>query len=187
VQRVLIAGSSGAGKSHLARIVAARLKLPYVELDSLYHGPNWTPRPEFLADVRRVAAKPRWVSECQYASARPILLARADTLIWLDFRRLTVMHRVIRRSLIRAATRRPFFNGNTETFRSWLDPEHPIRWSWSRHPELADRIRTEAAAHPAAELVRLRSPRQVRRWVRGLSRTAQAPGQSANDSPVSRS
>lgn len=180
MRRVLIAGSSGAGKSRLARTLAARLDLPYVELDSLFHGPHWKPRAQFLSDVRRVAGAERWVSEWQYAPARPVLIARADTLIWLDYRRFTVMHRVLRRSFVRAAFRRPTFNGNVETFRSWLDPEHPIRWSWSGHARFAERVMTDYRPRPGLALVRLRSPRELRRWLDQL-------GQSANDSPVSRS
>ncbi|MDQ2836854.1 MAG: adenylate kinase [Actinomycetota bacterium] len=162
MQRILIAGSSGSGKSTLARTLADRLRLPYVELDSLFHGPNWTPRPEFLADVQRIAAGDRWVSEWQYETARPVLLARADTLIWLDFGRRTVMYRVLRRSFRRAAFRQPIFNGNTEGFRDWLDPEHPIRWTWAHHDNTADRI-SELAGGP--QLIRLASPRAVRCWL----------------------
>jgi adenylylsulfate kinase-like enzyme len=41
--RVLIAGSTGAGKSTLARAVARQLKIDYFEIDALYHGPDWIP------------------------------------------------------------------------------------------------------------------------------------------------
>jgi len=168
VQRVLIAGSSGSGKSTLAAALARRLGLPYVELDSLYHGPGWVPRPEFLDDVRAVAAGSRWVSEWQYAPARPVLLERADTLIWLDLPRFTVIQRVLRRSFRRAAWSEPFFNGNTETFRSWLDPEHPIRWAWSTHAGLRAKVLAAIEQRPELTVVRLRSPGQVRRWLRSV-------------------
>jgi adenylate kinase family enzyme len=168
VQRVLIAGSSGAGKSTLAATLSRRLGLPYTELDSLFHGPGWVPRPQFLDDVRAVAGGSRWVSEWQYESARPVLLERADTLIWLDLPRFTVMHRVLRRSFRRAALAEPFFNGNTETFRAWLDPEHPIRWAWSTHAGLRTKVLDAIDQRPELTVVRLRSPAQGRRWLRTL-------------------
>jgi len=67
-ERVLIAGVTGSGKTTLARRIAQRCDLVHHEIDALYHGPNWTPRPEFLDDVRAFAATDRWVTEWQYTS-----------------------------------------------------------------------------------------------------------------------
>ena len=165
MQRVLIAGSSGAGKSTLAAEIARRRQLPYTELDSLFHGPGWVPRPEFLDDVRAVVAGDSWVSEWQYDAARPLLLARADTLIWLDFPRRTVMRRVLRRSVRRALLRERAFNGNTENVRAWLDPGHPIRWSWSNHEHARIRVLAAMEQRPELTVLRFRSPAEVRRWL----------------------
>lgn len=45
--RVLVAGTSGAGKTTLAAAIGASLNLPHIEIDGLFHGPNWTPRTQF--------------------------------------------------------------------------------------------------------------------------------------------
>lgn len=50
---MLVAGMTGAGKSTFARRLAAVVELPYIELDALYHGPQWVPRP-FDAVLREV-------------------------------------------------------------------------------------------------------------------------------------
>ena len=168
MQRVLIAGSSGAGKSTLAAKLASRCGLPYTELDSLFHGPNWVPRREFLDEVARLAATDRWVTEWQYTAARALLLERADTLIWLDLRRFTVMHRVLRRSFRRAALHEPIFNANTEGFRDWLDPTHPVRWAWTTHAALRPRVLAAIEQRPELSVVRLRSPAAARRWLASL-------------------
>lgn len=165
MQRVLIAGSTGAGKSTLAAELARRHQLPYTELDSLFHGPGWVPRPQFLDDVRTVIAADRWVSEWQYDEARPLLLARADTLIWLDFPRRTVMQRVLRRSLRRALLGERTFNDNTEGFRNWLDPGHPVRWAWSNQQQARARVLAAIEQRPDLTLLRFRSPAEVRGWL----------------------
>lgn len=56
-----------------------------VVVAGLYHGAEWIPRPEFFADVDLFTREPTWVTEWQYRDARPLLSARADTLVvsWL--------------------------------------------------------------------------------------------------------
>lgn len=162
MERVLIAGCTGAGKTTLAKALSARLGLPHHELDALRHGPNWTPRPEFEADVAAFSATDRWVAEDQYHSILgDDLWRRADTVIWLDLPRRTVMARVLRRSVVRAVTREELWHGNRESWREWLDPEHPIRWAWAQHAPKRALVIAYARRHPHVRLVRCASPRDV--------------------------
>lgn len=170
MERVLITGHSGSGKTTLATHVAARLGLPRVEMDALHHGPNWTPRPEFRADVEAFSRGARWVTEDQYGSKiGDLLWDRADTVIWLDLPRRTVMRRVVLRSLRRAATRQELWNGNRERIRDWPSPGHPMRWAWAQYDrkrrEAADRI----ARHPHLAAVRLESARAADLWAARLT------------------
>ena len=93
-QRITVNGTTGSGKSTLARRVGEQLNLPYTELDSLFHGPGWTPRESFVEDVERFASEPAWVTEFQYDQARELLVERADLMVWLDISRGLVMWRV---------------------------------------------------------------------------------------------
>jgi gluconate kinase len=43
-RRVLVAGTSGSGKTTLAQRVSEVLGVPHVEIDGLFHGPDWVPR-----------------------------------------------------------------------------------------------------------------------------------------------
>ena len=58
-KRVIVAGVSGTGKTTLAARIAPILGAPHTEIDGLYHGPNWTPREEFLRDVQAFAGDHR--------------------------------------------------------------------------------------------------------------------------------
>jgi adenylate kinase family enzyme len=72
-RRVLVAGTSGAGKTTLARRVAALLDLPHSEIDAFFHGPGWTPRDSFESEVHRFSAGSCWVTEWQYSQVGAIL------------------------------------------------------------------------------------------------------------------
>lgn len=168
VQRVLVAGSSGAGKTTMAAALAERLELPHTELDALWHGPGWVPRPEFEADLEAVLASGRWVTEYQYRVVKDRLLAQAQAVVWLDHPFPLVAVRLLRRSLVRAVTGRAYWNGNRETFAMWLRASHPLRIVLSRE-FWAKRRRNEAEFAAAAQrgvvVVRLRGARRARRWL----------------------
>jgi len=167
---MLIAGTAGAGKSTLARQVAEALDLPYVELDSLFHGPSWTPRPEFVTEVDGFTRGDRWICEWQYRAVRPMLASRAETIVWLDFPRWLVMWRVLRRTVTRFVRNTELWNGNREPslWHAFTNPEGIIRWAWDTHARNREQILEAAAEHDHLELVRLRSPREARDWLDGL-------------------
>jgi adenylate kinase family enzyme len=168
-RRVLVAGTSGSGKTTLAARIAAVLRAPQVEIDSLFHGPGWVPRPSFEADVRHFAAGPTWVTEWQYSAVRAHLAERADLLVWLDLSRAVVMRQVVRRTLVRRLRRQPLWNGNVEPpLRTIVtDPEHIVRWAWTTHYKAAVRV-AELLTHRAdLPVVRLRSHADATRWLRG--------------------
>ncbi|MGM1057774.1 AAA family ATPase [Saccharothrix sp. Mg75] len=182
-RRVLVTGTSGSGKSTLARHVADCLGLSYVEMDSLFHGPQWTQRPEFEDDVRRLVRTPAWATEWQYSAVRPLLLSHADTLVWLDHPKHLVMRRVTVRTTMRRVRRVELWNGNVEPpLRTvFTDPEHLLRWAWKSHRRTGDRVRAVLGGERADQLVvvRLRGQREVDQWRRGPLRRAAERGEES--------
>lgn len=168
-QRVLVAGASGAGKTTLARVIASVLDLPHVELDGLFHGPGWVPRPSFDSEVRTFTSAPAWVAEWQYRSARPLLAARADLVVWLDLPRALVMRQVLRRTVVRRLRREVLWNDNVEPpmWRMLVDPEHVVRWAWTTYPLVAPRVVELQRRRPDLAVVRLSDGDEVRTWVGG--------------------
>ena len=177
-RRVLVAGASGAGKTTVAGRVAAVLGVPHVELDSLYHGPGWVPRPEFEADVYAFTAGPAWVTEWQYAKVRTLLAARAELLVWLDLPRRTVMRQVIIRTAVRRWRRVELWNGNLEPpYRTVLtDPEHIVRWAWTSYPRHRQHVLRLHAEQSRLPIVRLRGRAELARWLAGPLAAAQGAG-----------
>ena len=166
-RRIVIAGTSGAGKTTLARQVGEKLGLPHTEIDALFHGPDWTPRPEFQADIEELVQQERWVTEWQYPAARPLLAAHADTLLWLDYPRALIMWRVVKRTLKRWATREELWNGNREPglWHAFTHKEGIARWAWETYELTEERVRQLEASGAQIDIVRLRSPRQASAWL----------------------
>lgn len=105
--RIVVVGTSGAGKTTMARAIASAVGLPYTELDGLYWGPNWTALgaanpAEFRRRVAAATSPETWVIDGNYSVARDLIWRRATHLVWLDYSRGRVMYRVIKRSIVRA-------------------------------------------------------------------------------------
>jgi adenylate kinase family enzyme len=176
--RILVAGTSGAGKTTLAAQIGSLLQLPHVEIDALFHGPGWTPRREFVDDVRRFCATDTWVTEWQYERVRHLLAMRADLLVWLDLSRARVTWQVTRRTLRRRLRRERLWNGNVEPplWTVFTDPQHIVRWAWTRHPHTAARVAAARDERPELVVVRLPDHRAADRWITGpLAEAARRP------------
>jgi adenylate kinase family enzyme len=175
-RRVLIAGVSGTGKTTLAARVADVLEAPHTEIDALYHGPDWTPREEFLRDVDALVHTDRWTTEWQYSSARATLAENADLLVWLDLPFFTVtLPRVVRRTVRRRLRGEVLWNGNVEpplrTF--FTQREHIVRWAFVTRHAYRARIPRLRDDHPHLTVVRLTSARDIDTWMSGpLARSA---------------
>ena len=111
MQRVLVMGCSGSGKSTFARRLAEKRGLPFVSIDRIYWQPGWVePRPvEFTAWMTREAERPAWVIDGNYTSngAGELRCTRADTVLWFDLARWICMVSVLRRSVIGYGVVRP--------------------------------------------------------------------------------
>lgn len=166
VQRVLVVGQSGSGKTTLARLLAARLGVAHVELDALFHGAGWQPRPSFETDVDAATTGPRWVVDGNYGAVRDLLWARADTVVWLDLPRWLTTSRALRRSVARAALRVPLWNDNRERWSTMLRATHPVRWSWQTHARHRAEYERRLAdpRWSGLQVVRLRTRASVRAW-----------------------
>jgi adenylate kinase family enzyme len=153
----------------VGRALAVRLDVPYVELDALNHGPRWTEATaeELQARVRPWVDRDAWVIDGGYrAKLGDLVIARADTVVWLDLPVRVWLPRLAWRTFSRMVTREELWNGNREQFR-FLFTERPniFGWAWRRHRTQREELPAWAAEHPHVRLVRLRSPREVRRYL----------------------
>ena len=179
--RIVVVGTSGAGKTTLARRIAALLELPHIELDAINWQSGWRDLTrydpeEFVRRVNESIEAEAWVVDGNYGPVRNRVWQRATHLVWLDYERPVIMTRVISRTLFRAVLRTELWAGNRERWRHMLRPSHPIRWAWNtwerRRCETAERLAQRECAHLV--VLRLRRPSEVSRAVHLLAKAADA-------------
>lgn len=177
-RRVSVVGNSGSGKTTLARELAKRLGVPYIEMDAIHHQRGWEPMPadRIVETLERHVQAPGWVIDGNYqrfVMEGPVW-RQADTVVWLDLPRRTVMRQVVGRTLRRLVTREELWNGNREPFSNILsvDPERSvIAWAWTRDRDYRERY-VRAMADPRwrhLRFVRLRSRREARRYLEAVA------------------
>jgi adenylate kinase family enzyme len=185
-----VVGNSGSGKTTVATAIAAALGVPHLELDAVFHQPNWQPleRDLFRARVAEFIAADGWVVDGNYSAVADLVWQRADTVVWMDLPRHRIMRQLIGRTLRRMVTRAELWNGNTEPLNNLfrLDPQESIlRWAWTQHAKYVERY--GAAQHDPANrhltFVRLNSRAEAARFVAGLAAAPARGTDQAADGP----
>ncbi len=180
-RRVVIIGTTGAGKTTLASRLAALLEVPHIELDALHWGPGWiaAETERFRALATEHTAGPAWVVEGNYRAVRDIVWGRADTLVWLDYAYPVVLARLFRRTMRRGLTGQRLYNSNVESLRThFLTRDSLFLWQvkshWRRRREYPGLFQEPAYRH--LQVVRLRTPRAAARWLGQVAAEVAANG-----------
>ena len=162
MQRILVIGSPGAGKSTLSHQLAARTGLPLSHLDRMFWLPGWVERDrdEGLAELRGVLAQDRWIIDGNYGSSLPLRLERADTVVWLDYPTHTCLARVFKRWWqFRGKTRPDMTEGCPENLNlEFLHYVLVFRAAW-QHRNAA------ALAAFKGQVIRFRRPSEAADWL----------------------
>ena len=174
IQRIAVVGTSGTGKTTLARQLSARLGLPHVELDALHWDPGWAPTPAeiFVGRAGAALGGDTWVVDGNYPEVRDLIWRRADTIVWLDYSLALTMWRLTLRTFRRVATREVLWNGNRERGLSahFFSRDSIFLWALRtyglRRREYPALLALPSYAHLRA--VRLRSPRATNAWLASL-------------------
>lgn len=121
MERVLILGCSGGGKSTFARSLGKATGLPVIHLDQHYWRPGWqqTDKATWRAQVVQLCAQPQWIMDGNYAGTLDLRLLTADAVILIDMPRWRCIVRVLRRAVAWHGRARPD-----------LAPGCPEQFSW---------------------------------------------------------
>ena len=165
MERVMVIGCGGAGKSTLARQLGEITGLPVVHLDQIWWGPgNWQhiSREEFDRLLTLGTEKDRWILDGNFNRTLKLRLSRCDTVIYLDYPRLVCLKNWIGRVIRNWGTARAdMAPGCSE----WFDPEM-AQWIWQFNSKNRSRYYQLLSKQEEKQIYILKNRRQVKKFLK---------------------
>ncbi len=178
MRRVSVVGTTGAGKTTLARALADMLGTTHIELDALFWGPGWSMAelPVFRSRVAVAAADDGWVIDGGYSAVRDVVWPRADTVVWLDYPLAVILPRLVARIVSRIRDGAELWpgTGNRETIRGQFSRDQlvwfAIRTHRGRRRRIVEMLKRPEYAH--LRIHRFTRPSDADRWLEAQRRLA---------------
>lgn len=175
MNKIIIIGTTGSGKSTVAQQLSKKLDIPYIQLDFLFWKPNWEQPTdeEFFSKIEKAIDKPRWVLDGNYGRTNHLTWKDADTIIWIDFPFWLTFYQNFKRSLTRAIIRKELWEGtgNKESFFRMFSKDSILIWLFKTYSSNISRYeaRMVDSAYTHINFHRLRSKKEVASFLKKLS------------------
>ena len=169
MERIIIIGCGGAGKSTLARKLGEVLDLPVVHLDKLFWKPGWveTSHEEFDALLAQELAKDQWIMDGNFNRTMPERMKRCDTIIYLDFSRCACLLGVLKRVITTYGKVRPDMG---EGCPERIDLEF-LKWVWNFNKNKRESYYKLLNEAENVETIVLKNRRAVKKFLKTLNQT----------------
>ena len=164
MERIMIIGCGGAGKSTLARKLGEKTGLPVVHLDQIYWEPgNWQhlEKPEFERRLAEELENPRWILDGNFNRTIEARLEKCDTVIYLDYPRLVCLKNWLGRVIKNWGSHRPDM---TPGCNEWIDPDF-AKWIWNFNKNNRARYYALLNGVKDKNIVILKSRRQAQKYL----------------------
>ena len=163
LKRISIIGPNGSGKTTLARVLAKKLDLPIIHVDSYIWGKNWTlnDRNETENKIKTTLSREeKWIADGYITYAPKEMLEMSDLVIYLNYTNIrSVFYNIKRWIKHRKNKREELPEGCEEQLK--LKSLYQVFQGGVVHL-IEDAIKT----YPPDNLVRIKSPSKLKKYLR---------------------
>ena len=176
MERVIVVGSSCAGKTTFARRLSEILAHRHIELDALNWLPHWVQRSteEFCRLVDEAVSGEHWIVDGNYRKSRDLVWPKATCVVWLNYGFPTVLTRALRRTLRRSVTGEKLYSGNQESLRmAFLQKDSLLLWiitTFRRRRRQFEELRANRT-FPQLQWLEFRNPKAAEEFLKTISGT----------------
>ena len=185
MEKIVIIGSPGAGKSTLAQELGRLLNIKVVHLDRVFWQRGWKEKPrETRIDILQglVCKKKWWIIEGTYLGSSKPRLEAADTIIFLDIPPLLCLWRIVMRHFkYNKCSRRDIPEGCTDRL-SLINVLKVLAFPFRGRRELEEKLQR----FPPEKVLRLNSAKEVDNFLTQVELHAGRRRQSSKMSSVAK-
>ena len=158
-EKIIIIGSGGSGKSTFAVELGKKLNLPVIHLDREFWKSDWVkPKAkEWLEKLEVLLSESRWIAEGNYLNSLEYRIGKADSVIFLDFKRSICIYRVIKRYFIHRGTTRPDM---AEGCNEQIDMDF-AKWLWEFPKKVRPQMIEILTKYPEKNIIILKNAKDV--------------------------
>lgn len=167
--KIAVIGTSCSGKSTLAKSLASKLNIPYIEQDEVFWLPNWEhiPREVFAQKIDEMTNGPQWTICGNYSASQERIWEKVTHVIWLNYPLPVILWRALKRNSNRVIFREKCCNGNTENFRhAFLSKNSIFYWILTTHKQRVLRFNEakRAGKFEGKVFLEFTRPKQTDEW-----------------------
>lgn len=165
MEKVIIIGCGGAGKSTLARKLGKILNIKVYHLDAMYWKPGWemTAKDEWIKLIQQVIEEDSWLMDGNYGSTIDIRAQAADSIIFLDYSTTRCLYGIFKRRVMYHGRTRPDMNEGCPERLDWEFIKWVAKYKREKAPGIIARL--EEFKLQGKEIYHFTKPRETEKFI----------------------